>query len=72
MRDSCTHAIGKGYSKIREENVRYAIKQLPFRFERAIHRSPGTGRSPSDSPLTIVHCDSFNNAMGKRLTSGGS
>jgi len=38
MRDSCTHAIGKGYSKIQDENIRYAIKQLQFRFERAIRR----------------------------------
>lgn len=38
MRDSCTHAIGKGYSKIQADNVHYAVKQLQFRFERAIRR----------------------------------
>jgi energy-coupling factor transporter ATP-binding protein EcfA2 len=38
MRDTCNHAIGKGYSKIKEENTSYAIKQLQFRFERAILR----------------------------------
>jgi hypothetical protein len=38
MRDGCIHTIGKGYSKIKSENVQYAVNQLQFRFERAIRR----------------------------------
>lgn len=39
MRDSCNHAVGMGHSKLKAENIAYGIKQLQFRFERAIPRS---------------------------------
>jgi hypothetical protein len=39
MRDACNHAIGRGNSKIQAENLTYAIKQLQFKFERALPRS---------------------------------
>lgn len=39
MRDACTNAQVHGYTKIREENVIYAEKQLQFSFERSLLRT---------------------------------